>query len=590
MTAEKFKRKLTAILSADVKGYSRLMGEDEEWTLRTLNAYKEVMGSLVQQHRGRVVSTPGDNVLAEFASVVDAVQCGVEIQQVLRAKNAMLPENRRVQFRIGINLGDVIEEGDSIYGDGVNIAARMESLAQAGGICISGSAYEQIENKLLLRYDYLGEHEVKNIARPVRVYRAQIESEAAVRGPSEAASKEKMAFPLPDKPSIAVLPFVNMSEDPKQEFFSDGMTEEIITALSKSPYLFVIARQSTFTYKGKPVKVKQVSEELGVRYVLEGSVRRSGEKVRITAQLSDAMTGYHLWAERYDRDLQEIFALQDEIALKIMKTVHEKLEVGQHARVLGRGARNLEAFLKAMEAREHFYRGTKEENALARRLYEEATRLDPEYAFAYAGLAGTHMMDVWLGASKSPEDSLARAIELGQRAVALDEPEPVAHAILGHFYTYAGQFDRAVAHAERGLALDPNSYIVLYNAAVVFTHSGRAEEAIPLFQKAIRLNPFPPAIFFARMSLAYDLAGRFDEAIEQAKKAVEREPKNQFTHLSLASACILAGREEEARAAAVEVLKINPTFSVEQIARAIQYRDTSQIDRMTDALRKAGLK
>src|SRR5512136_520418 len=342
MTTDKIKRKLTAILSADVKGYSRLMGEDEEWTLRTLNAYKEVMRSLVQQHRGRVISSPGDNVLAEFASVVDVVQCGVEIQQVLRAKNAMLSETRRMEFRIGMNVGYVSEEGDTIYGDGVNIAARLEGLAEAGGICISESAYQQIENKLPLRYDYLGEHEVKNIVKPVRVYRAQIESEAVARKPSEVASKEKMAFPLPDKPSIAVLPFVNMSDDPKQEFFSDGMTEEIITALSKSPYLFVIARQSTFAYKGKPVKVKQVSEELGVRYVLEGGVRRSGEKVRITAQLIDAMTGYHLWGERYDRDLKEIFALQDEIALKIMTTVHEKL-AGQHAGVYGRRARNLEA-------------------------------------------------------------------------------------------------------------------------------------------------------------------------------------------------------------------------------------------------------
>src|SRR5512139_3761658 len=363
MTTQEFKRKLTAILSADVKSYSRLMGADEEATVRTLQAYKEVMASSIQHHRGRVVGTAGDSVLAEFASVVDAVQCSVEIQQVLRAKNAMLPENRRMDFRIGINLGDVIEEGEEIYGDGVNIADRVEGLAEAGGICISESAYQQIENKLPLRYDYLGEHEVKNIIKPVRVYRAQIESEAVARKPLEVTSKEKMALPLPDKPSIAVLPFVNMSGDPEQEYFSDGMTEEIITALSKSPYLFVIARQSTFTYKGKPVKIKRVSEELGVHYVLEGSVRRSGEKVRITAQLIDAMTGYHLWAERYDRDLKEIFALQDEIALRIMKTVHEKLQPGDYVRVLGKGARNVEAFLKAMEAREHFFRANKEDNA-----------------------------------------------------------------------------------------------------------------------------------------------------------------------------------------------------------------------------------
>ncbi|MGC1404848.1 MAG: adenylate/guanylate cyclase domain-containing protein, partial [Thermodesulfobacteriota bacterium] len=310
MPTDQLKRKLAAILSADVKGYSRLMGEDEEWTLRTLNAYKETMGSLIHQHQGRVVGTAGDSVLAEFGSVVDAVQCAVEIQQVLKAKNAVLPETRKMDFRIGINLGDVIEEGDSIYGDGVNIAARLEGLADAGGICISESAYQQIENKIPLRYDYLGEHEVKNIAKPVRVYKAQIEPEAApkqvpiekkpgrsllfrgamigavlvvivgaitlyqfVLRPSsaktEVASKEKMAFPLPDKPSIAVLPFVNLSGDPKQEFFSDGITEDIITALSKIPKVFVIARNSTFAYKGKPVKVKQVSEDLGVRYVLE---------------------------------------------------------------------------------------------------------------------------------------------------------------------------------------------------------------------------------------------------------------------------------------------------------------------------------
>jgi TolB-like protein/Tfp pilus assembly protein PilF len=606
------------------------MGEDEEWAFHTLNTYKEMMSGLIQQHRGRVVTAPGDNVLAEFASVVDAVQCGVEIQQVLRAKNAMLPENRRMEFRIGINLGDVIEEGDSIYGDGVNIAARLEGLAEAGGICISESAYQQIENKLPLRYQYLGEHQVKNIAKPVRAYRAQIEPEAVpsklskeerigkkrlsravlagvalvviavavamwqfVFRPTapavEKADPKKMAFPLPDKPSIAVLPFTNLSEDPKQEFLCDGRTEEIITALSKSPYLFVIARQSTFAYKGKPVRVRQVSEELGVRYVLEGSLRRSGDKVRITAQLIDAMTGYHLWAERYDRGLKDIFALQDEIAFKIMKTVHEKLQPGDHARVLGRGTRNLDAFLKAIEAREHFYRITKEDNALARKLYEEVIALDPNYAYAYAGLAWTYWIDTLFG--KPRKESLTRAIELCERAIALDESEAAGHAFLGYFYVVAGQFDKGVAHAERGLALDPNSYGVLYNSGVSLTLSGRPEEAIPLLNKAIRLNPLgAPFSFFTALSLACRMVGRFDEAVEQAKKGVERDPKNQFTYLTLAPACILAGREAEARAAAAEVLKINPKFSLEQFAKELPYRDTSQIHRTIDALRKAGLK
>jgi adenylate cyclase len=629
MTAQEVKRKLTAILSADVKGYSRLMGEDEGGTVRTLNAYKEVMTGLIQHHHGRVVDAPGDNVLAEFASVVDAVRCAVEIQKELKARNADLPENRSMEFRIGVNLGDVIEDGEQILGDGVNIAARLESLSEAGGVCISGTAFDQVRNKLEIGYDYLGEQTVKNIALPVRVYKVLMEPEAAGKiiaekkaKPSqrqrttiglvvilimiaaavviwkyytpptpkmEVASKEKMAFPLPDKPSIAVLPFVNMSEDPKQEFFSDGMTEEIITTLSKSPYLFVIARNSTFTYKGKPVKVKQVSEELGVRYVLEGSVRRSGEKVRITAQFIDAFTGYHLWAERFDRDLKDIFALQDEIAFKIMKTVHEKLELASTPKS-GRGTRNVEAFLKTLEGREHIYRPriTKEDNVLARKLFEEAIALDPNHAIAYTFLAWTYMVDASFG--KSPEESFRRAMELAQRATALDELEGFAHASLGYFYTYAAQFEKAIAHAERGMALDPNVTGVLLNSGAALALSGRPEEAIPLLHKALRLNPFAPSIYFVTLSIAYRMAGRFDDAVEQAKRAVERNPEDQLAYLALAAGCMLAGREGEARAAAAEVLKMNPLFSVEQFGRALPFRDKSFVDRSIDAWRKAGLK
>ena len=362
MTTEEVKRKLTAILSADVKGYSRLMGEDEKGTVRTLNVYKEVMTGLIQRHHGRVVDAPGDNVLAEFASVVDATECAAEIQNELRKRNAELPENRKMEFRIGINLGDVIQDGEKIFGDGVNIAARLESLSDAGGVCISGTAYDQVENKLDLRYDYLGEKSVKNIARPVRVYRVLLWSDASL---SDASGR----LDLPERPSIAVLPFVNMSDDPKQEFFSDGMTEDIITALSKSPYLFVIARTSTFVYKGKPLDVKRVSSDLGVHYVLEGSLRRSGEKVRITAQLIDAITGFHLWAERYDRDLSEIFAIQDEITLKVLKTVHLKLQTGELAGETGRGTQNLDAYLKCMEAREHYYHFNKDENAYSQKAF-----------------------------------------------------------------------------------------------------------------------------------------------------------------------------------------------------------------------------
>jgi len=390
MNVQDFKRKLTAIMSADVAGYSRLMGENEAATVKTLEAYKQVMFSLIKQHRGRVIDSPGDNLLAEFGSVVDAVQCGVAVQNELKARNADLYENRKMQFRIGINLGDVIEEGERIYGDGVNIAARLEALADPGGICISKTAFDQIETKLPLGYEYLGDQTVKNIAKPVGAYRVLMEPRVTFAGTKEKkppitvwrrkpilagavavfvvvigvavwniywrapkiepASKDKMAFPLPDKPSIAVLPFVNMSDDKSQEYLADGITENIISALSQVPDLFVIARNSTFTYKGKPVKVQQVAEELGVRYVLEGSVQRSGDTLRITAQLIDAITGQHVWSERYNRELKNIFALQDEITMKVITALQVKLTVGEGARLLAKGTKNLEAYLKYLQA------------------------------------------------------------------------------------------------------------------------------------------------------------------------------------------------------------------------------------------------
>jgi len=349
MTEEQAKRKLTAILSADVKGYSRLMEDDEEATVRTITAYRELMVSQIQNQNGRVVDAKGDNLLAEFSSVVDAVRCAVEIQKELGRRNAELPENRKMEFRIGVNLGDVIEEGETIYGDGVNIAARLEALAEGGGIRISGTTYDQVENKLGLEFEYLGEQAVKNIRKPVRVYRVRMEG-------FNSGVEMGQGPPLPDKPSIAVLPFVNMSGDPEQEYFSDGMSEDIITSLSQSPDMFVIARNSTFVYKGKPVNVQQVSRELGVRYVLEGSVRKVGNRVRITAQLIDALKGHHLWAERYDRDLENIFAIQDEITLKILTALQVKLTDGEQARLYSKGTENIEAYLKIGQARSYFYR------------------------------------------------------------------------------------------------------------------------------------------------------------------------------------------------------------------------------------------
>ena len=629
MTPQEIKRKLTAILSADVKGYSRLMGEDEEWTLRTLNTYKEVMRSLIQQYRGRVVNAPGDNVLAEFASVVDAVQCAVEIQQVLRARNGLLPENRRMEFRIGINLGDVIEEGDSIYGDGVNIAARLEGLAEAGGICISESAYQQIENKLPLKYEYLGEHEVKNIAKPVRVYRAQIESgepsHAKVKTkvesknrkyltiaamvvviiaaaalwqfvwrpshpPVEVASKEKMAFPLPDKPSIAVLPFVNMSEDPKQEYFADGMTEEIITALSKTPRIFVIARNSTFTYKGKAVRVKQVAEELGVRYVLEGSVRKSENHVRVTAQLIDALTGKHLWAERYDRDLKELFAIQDEITLEIIRALQVNLTEGEQARVIGRSTKNLQAYLKALEASVQFARMDKQGSMKAKQLAKEAIALDPNYAYPYSTLSTAHLLDLWFDFSESPKESMRLAVETAQKALALDPSDPQTHTGMGYLYIMQREYDKAIASAERAVALNPGGGRSLFALAMAMYYSCRFNEAVAFIEQAMRLDPFPSSIGFRNLGAAYRGVGRYEESVKQLKKALELSPNDLFTHLGLAITYVKLGRDEDAKAEAAEVLRIHPKFSLDYYERVHPLKCQSVLDDQIACLRKAGLK
>ena len=593
MTPEKFKRKLTAILSADVKGYSRLMGEDEEGTIRTLKAYMEVISGFIQQHRGRVVTTGGDSVLAEFASVVDAVRCAVGIQEELKDRNKELPEGRRMEFRIGVNLGDVVEEGDNILGDGVNIAARVQSLADAGGICISGTAYDQVKNKLAFGYEYVGEQTVKNIKEPVRVYRVLMEPGVQMPvGGVEVASKEKMAFPLPDVPSIAVLAFDNMSGDPKQEFFSDGITESIITALSKVPRLFVIARNSTFTFKGKPVKVKQVSEELGVRYVLEGSVQRSGDRIRITAQLIDALTGNHLWAERYDRDLQDIFALQDEITIKILEAIRVKLTEGELSGLgkFYRGKQGLDRYLKVLETLEYLSRVTIQDNHLARQRAEEAIAMCPESPGPYSAMAWVHSNDYWLGSSRSPQESLDKAIEMGQKALALDDSNAEFHAGLCTLYSYKREFDKAIAEGERALVLNPGGATVLVRYAGSLTSAGRTEEAIPLFQKAIRLNPRGPAFYFHWYGNALLRTGRLEEAVSENKKALQRAPEHFTTHLVLAATYSMMGREKEARAEAAEVLRINPKFSLDSHAKLIPYKDQAEIDKFINACRKAGLK
>jgi len=627
MTTQEVKRKLTAILSADVKGYSRLMGEDEKGTVRTLNTYKEVMTGLIQHHRGRVVDAPGDNVLAEFASVVDAVECAVGIQKELKTRNTELSENRRMEFRIGVNLGDVIEDGEQILGDGVNIAARLESLSEAGGICISGTAFDQVRNKLELGYDYLGEQSVKNITLPVRVYKVLMEPEAVGKvigekktkprqwqrptlylvialivlvaavaiwklyihptPPVEVASKEKMVFQLPDKPSVAVLPFTNMSGDPKEDYFGDGIAEEIITALSKTPKLFVIARNSSFVYKGKAVNVQQVSRELGVKYVLEGSVRRSGNQLRITAQLIDATTGNHLWAERYDRELKDIFATQDEITMKILTSLRVSLTEGEMARMQAKGTNNLDAYLLFLQGWGEFGRVNKDSILRGRQIAEKAIALDPKYALAYHLLAATYADEVPAGLSENPRLSLKKAMELEQKAIALDNSLALPHALLGWIYTLTLQHDKGIAECEQAVNLEPNSAIAHFYLSMALRYAGRPKEAITVAKEAIRLDPIPISIYYQSLTNSYCLTGQYEEAIAAGKKATGLGPNNLVAHAFLAAAYSLHGREEEARIEAAEVLRINPKFTVDYWAKTIPYKNEADRELIIGALRKA---
>ena len=629
MAAEEFRRKLTAILSADVKGYSQLMGENEEATVRTITAYREVITKVVQRHRGRVIDSPGDNILSEFASVVDAVRGAVEIQEELKVRNAELQKNRRMEFRIGINLGDVIHEEDRIYGDGVNVAARVESIAEPGGICVSGTAFDQIESKLPLGYRYLGEQSVKNISKPVRIYEVLMEPEAigkvleeervepkrkqkialavvitiilviggvliwrAASPPVEVASVEKMAFPLPDKPSLAVLPFDNLSGDSSQDYFSDGITESIITALSNVSNLFVIARNSTFTYKGKPVKVQQVAQELGVRYVLEGSVQRSGDRVRITAQLNDALKGHHLWAEQYDRKFGEIFALQDDITEHVTMALEVKLTEGEQARIRRRHTDNPEAyefFLRGLEIGRRF---TKEDNAQARRLYEKAIALDPNYSHAWQEIGRLHYRDARFGWTDTPAKSLKLAEEFAQKTLAVDDSDAVAYATLSLVYMARRQHEKAVTYGEKALTLAPNFADVGVMIALPFLYSGRPEEAVELVKKAMRLSPYYPGWYLPVLGHAYRLAGQYKEAIEALESWRDRaNPRSELPYLMLAFTYVEAGREEDANKAVVEILKRKPKASIERYAKSkfFAYKDPAEIKRALESLRKAGL-
>jgi adenylate cyclase len=594
MEPEGFKRKLTAILSADVEGYSRLMGEDEISTIRTLKNYKEIMTKLIQQYRGRVVDAPGDNMLAEFASVVDAVQCAVEIQCELAECNQESSQECKMYFRIGVNLGDVVEEEDRIYGDGVNIAARMEKLCEGGGVCISGTAFEHVENKLDLEFEDLGEHEVKNIKKPVRVYRVlSCPGTAAQR--VEPASVEKMAFPLPEKPSIAVLPFDNMSGDPEQDYIADGISENIISALSYIPEMFVIARNSSFTYKGKPVKVQQVSEELGVRYVLEGSVMKSENKVRITAQLIDAITGGHMWSERYDRDLKDLFSLLDEITQKIIIALQVELTDGQQASMRYGSTRNFEAWGYAVKGMGIFYKFGKEDMVRSRELFEKAVKIDPKYTAAVTMLAWTHKIDASFGYTDSKDNSIKLSAELAKKSVAMNDKNHSVHSLFSLLYLIQGNHEKAVQEGKKAIALGPNVAEAYLLFGEVLIYSGNFEEAVKMCEMAMRLHPHAPLFFLGHTLTAYYWVGRYDESLALARRLIDLGRKAGFMlgvvwgHTGSAIVKIKLDRLSEARQDADEIIKIWPWYNLDYIRSIYFYKDSANLEHWIDGLRMAGI-
>ena len=625
MKDERANRKMSAVLSADVKGYSRLMSADEEGTVKALNDCREIIARCVQDHRGRVVDSPGDNVLAEFVSTVEAVKCAVKIQEDLKVWNADLPEGRRMEFRIGVNLGDVIEEEKRIYGDGVNIAARLEGLAEAGGICISGTAFDQVKGKLSLGYQFVGKQTVKNITDPIRAYKILAEPEHAGKvigegknikwrliqiaaallivivgtfaisniffGPPaiESASLDKMTYPLPNKPSIVVLPFDNMSGDPKEDYFSDGLTEQIITTLSGYPRLFVIARQSAFHYKGTSVKIQKVAEDLGVRYVLKGGVQKSGEKVRITIQLIDAISGKYTWSERYDRQLKDIFDLQDEITINVMNNVVAELAEGEQARRWTQRVTNLKALEKHYKAQGYFCRHTKEDYDKARPLFEEAILLEPEFVWPYVYLGYLHNGSAARGWSESPAKSFQTAFELAEKALAIDDSHDGAHSLLAGYYNMTRQYDKALSEAEKAVTLNPNAFDARMIMGSILGNLGRWEESALYAKKAFRLNPFPGAYLYFILGRAYFMMEQYDESIATWKKVLKVSPNYLTAHRFLAACYSSLGRDAEATAAVKEVLRINPKFTIDSYAKRLRYKDKADIEREVDALRKAGL-
>jgi TolB-like protein/Tfp pilus assembly protein PilF len=589
MTKDRIKHRLAALLSADVVGYSRLMAQDEVATIRPLSACRDKITTIVGENEGRVVDFVGDNMLAEFHSALDAVDCARNIQRTLFFLNAKLDENRRMNFRIGINLGDILIDGDVIYGDGVNIAARLEGLAESGGICISESVFTQVHNKLELGFVDMGTKTLKHIPDPVRVYRVVAQEAETPQTMAETAFQQHAKLPLPAKPSLAVLPFVNLSADSKQDYFSDGLTMDIMTALVRIPGLFLISEISMFSYKSQAPSVRELGHQLGVSHVLDGGVRKADDRVRITARLIETASSRQVWAERYDRKIDDIFAVQDEITEKIVEAMDIKL-------VTGVMAPTIRKIIRDPDALESYYRGwqalfgsTKDDITEAQRMFEETIQLDPESFFGYAMAAFAHWWAVDQRLSENAASSLQRAAELSRKAMDLGDFTGLPLLIMAQIYLFNREPDKALEAVENAVVARPNCDLSFVAKAKILTYLGRPTEAIDLAKFALRLSPVYPPFFPAVLAAAFYGSGRHTEAIAAAEDALKNDRENLDALLILAGANATLDRKEEASKAASEVKRIKPDFTLQKYAETQPYKAPETLEQVIIMLQKAGL-
>lgn len=585
MSTDPIERRLAAILSADAAGYSRLMSEDDEGTVRTLQERRGRIRRLIDDFRGRVVDAPGDNLLAEFPSAVGSVRCAVEIQRALAELNEGLDPDRRMVFRIGIHLGDVVVEGDGIFGDGVNVAARLERLAEPGGICLSDLVYQQVRRKLELPATDLGEQTLKNIDEPVRAYLVQPGSDEG----SLVRAASRIALTPPEMPSLAVLPFVNMTGDATQEYFNDGLSDDIMTELARIPGLFLIGHGSMMTYKKTAAKPVDVARELGVRHVLEGGVRTSEKRARIHARLVEGATGRIVWAERFDRELEDVFAVQDEIVDEVVTALDVALVGGENARTIRKHLRNPQALGLLYRANELVERFTREDMQEARSLLEEAIRLAPESPIAYMCNAWTYYFEVERGWSEAPEATLEKMAELANRALELGDVSGYATLMLAHMHLMRREYDEALDTSERALEQRPSCQGAYGLRANILNYCGMPDEAIPLANQAIRLSPVAQTFIPEVLATAHYLRGDLEQAIETANATLAQAPDNANARLVLVAALVETGRLDAAREAARDVPSVDPGFTLERFARSQPHRDPAPLDRLLHSLRQAGL-